>query len=432
MAVAISSFGRFRLPLVGWIVVALLLGSGAGFLLQGQQDHGWHEGLVATLKGLSGFVLSLLRLLATPLIFVAIISALVKAQVSGKSGALLLWFLATNTLMAILLGLLVANLLRPGDGADLPPPTAEAASEVESRRQDPLREFAAKAVPRSFIQPLNENEIIPLIVIALAVGIALRQVRRRSGPWDGRVAAATAALDLVFEMVLVMLQWVFALVPLAVFAVVTATVATHGFGPLLSMGHFVAAVVLALLLQAAFYLARLRLGSWVRPGRFLRGGSEALAVAFSTASSTATLPVTYRCATDKIGVRPSSASMGVMVGGSLNNDGTALYEAMAALFIAQAIGHPMSLTAQIIVIVMAVVASVGAAGIPEAGLVTMIAVFSAVGLPIEYIPLLLPLDWLLDRCRTAINVMGDFTVTSLLDGRTPPPPQEVPEGASAA
>jgi Na+/H+-dicarboxylate symporter len=235
---------------------------------------------------------------------------------------------------------------------------------------------------------------------------------------------------LVFELVIEMLHWVFVLVPVAVFAVVAATVAVHGFGPLLSMGHFVIAVVVALVLQACFYLARLRFGSWVRPLPFLRGGSEALAVAFSTASSTATLPVTYRCAMEKIGARPSSSSLGVMVGGSINNDGTALYEAMAALFIAQALGLSLSLGEQVVVVVMAIVASVGAAGIPEAGLVTMIAVFTAVKLPIEYIPLLLPLDWFLDRCRTAVNVMGDLTVTALLDGRTPASkePAQAPAG----
>jgi Na+/H+-dicarboxylate symporter len=254
----------------------------------------------------------------------------------------------------------------------------------------------------------------------------MRRIRRRGGAWHSRCDAALAAFELAFEVVLEMLHWVFALVPVAVFAVVAATVAGHGFGLLLSMGHFVIAVVVALALQACWYLTRIRLGSWVRPMPFLRGGSEAFAVAFSTASSTATLPVTYRCATERIGARASSSSLGVMVGGSINNDGTALYEAMAALFVAQSLGLTLSLGEQAVVVVMAIVASVGAAGIPEAGLVTMIAVFTAVKLPIEYVPLLLTVDWLLDRCRTTINVMGDLTVTALLDGRTPQRAESTP------
>src|SRR5262249_17893050 len=153
---------------------------------------------------------------------------------------------------------------------------------------------------------------------------------------------------------------------------------------------------------AAYYLVRLGMGSWVRLGDFLRGGSDALLMAFSTASSAATMPVTYACMREKVGVREESAGLGVLVGGTFNHDGTALYAAMAALFISQVIGRQLDLQQQLLLVLMAVVASVGAAGIPEAGLVTMLAVFSAVGLPAEYIPLLLTVDWFLDRSRTAI------------------------------
>ena len=225
-------------------------------------------------------------------------------------------------------------------------------------------------------------------------------------------------LDTVFQIVLKLLHALFFFVPFAVFAVVAAVVGKEGFDAFATFAKFVIAVLLALGLQGLFYLTRLRLGSWVRPGQFLKGSVEALTVAFSTASSTATLPVTYRCASEKLGLREENARLGTMVGGNLNNDGTALYEAMAALFIAQALGMHLELSQQLIIVFMAVIASVGAAGIPEAGLVTMMAVFSAVKLPVDYIPLLLTVDWFLDRCRTAMNVMGDLTVSSLLDGKT--------------
>jgi Na+/H+-dicarboxylate symporter len=141
-------------------------------------------------------------------------------------------------------------------------------------------------------------------------------------------------------------------------------------------------------------------------------------MAFSTASSTATMPVTYACLRDKVGLREESASLGALVGSNFNNDGTALYEAMAALFIAQMTGIELTLTQQALVVLTSVVASVGAAGIPEAGLVTMTLVFTAVNLPTGYIALLLPVDWFLDRCRTSINVMGDMNVSCILDGKT--------------
>jgi DAACS family dicarboxylate/amino acid:cation (Na+ or H+) symporter len=193
------------------------------------------------------------------------------------------------------------------------------------------------------------------------------------------------------------------------------TVGLAGFKPML---WFVLAVLLALLIQACYYLVRLTFFSRFTPMQFLRGASEPLMMAFSTASSAATMPLTYAAMREKLGVREEAASLGVLVGGTFNHDGTALYEAMAALFISQAIGQHLGFSDQLLLVLMAVIASVGAAGIPEAGLVTMLAVFSAVGLPVEYIPLLLTVDWFLDRCRTAINVMGDMSVTCMLDGPT--------------
>jgi Na+/H+-dicarboxylate symporter len=177
-------------------------------------------------------------------------------------------------------------------------------------------------------------------------------------------------------------------------------------------------VLVALSLHVLFYLARIRLGSWARPVHVLRGVRDALVMAFSTASSTVTMPVTYERLQTRVGLRQESASMGAMVGANFNNDGTALYEAMAALFVSQLLDMQLSLVQQGQVVLLSVVASVGAAGIPEAGLVTMVLVFKTVGLPPEYIGMLLPIDWFLDRCRTAVNVMGDVTVSCLLDGRT--------------
>jgi Na+/H+-dicarboxylate symporter len=178
-------------------------------------------------------------------------------------------------------------------------------------------------------------------------------------------------------------------------------------------------VLLALVLQACYYLTRVKLGSWVNPLKFLAGGADAFLTAFSTSSSTVAMPITFEVLQTKIGLRESSASLGALVGANFNNDGTALYEAMSALFISQVIGQHLNLGQQLIVIFTSIFASVGAAGIPNAGLVTMTLVFTSVGLPTQYIALLVTVDWFLDRCRTAINVMGDMTVSALLDGKKP-------------
>jgi DAACS family dicarboxylate/amino acid:cation (Na+ or H+) symporter len=437
------------------IVGALVLGVGAGWLL-GER--------AAVFKPFSDIVLRLLGALATPLIFVAVVHALFRANVSGWTGARMAFLLLVNTVVAILIGLLVANLVQPGRwvrteasemkepeaaGKNDRPDPADLRRRVEALEQemkspgrkeapkpfDPMEDLLSK-LPGSILKPFADNDIMSVIIIALAFGIALRVVRRQQeGHERPGHRAVEDFLDTAFRCVLVMLHWIFHLVPLAVFGVVARVVGTQGVGGFIPLAGFVLAVLLALFLQAAYYLARLRLGSWVRPGQFLRGTSDALVTAFSTASSAAALPVTYACMKDNIGVREESATLGVMVGGTFNHDGTALYEAMAALFISQLLGRPLDPLQQLVVVVMAVFASVGAAGIPEAGLVTMLAVFTAVRLPVEYIPLLLTVDWFLDRCRTAVNVMGDMCVTCLLDGKqrplAPAPTPEQPEARPA-
>jgi DAACS family dicarboxylate/amino acid:cation (Na+ or H+) symporter len=251
------------------------------------------------------------------------------------------------------------------------------------------------------------------VILALLFGFALRRLRD-----DPRIQSVKDFLDIGLRTLIVILHWVVDLLPFAVLAIVADLIGTQGFASFKALGWFVIAVLVALTLQVMFYLTRIRLGSWCRPWQVLIGMRDALFMAFSTASSTVTMPVTYDRLQTRVGVRQESASMGAMVGANFNNDGTALYEAMAALFVSQLLAIPLTLLQQGQVVLLAVIASVGAAGIPEAGLVTMVLVFKTVGLPPEYIGMLLPIDWFLDRCRTAVNVMGDVTVSCVLDGRT--------------
>lgn len=253
--------------------------------------------------------------------------------------------------------------------------------------------------------------MIGVIIVAGAFGIALRT--RKHQP----VHSIADLVDIGFDSIVTVLHWVIALVPIAVFGMVASTVGTRGFSPFVDLAWFVVAVVAGLCLQSAWYLVRIRLGTWVRPLHLLKNSKDALLMAFSTDSSSATMPVTYSVLRDKVGLRDDSARIGALVGTNFNNDGTALYEAMSALFIAQLIGRHLSFHEQLLVMLMSIVASVGAAGIPEAGTVTMLLVLRAVDLPVAYVPLLLTVDWFLDRCRTTVNVMGDMNVSCMLDGR---------------
>jgi Na+/H+-dicarboxylate symporter len=396
-----------RTPLFARILVALVIGVIAGEMM-GLRAAGF--------KPFSSVILRLLSALATPLIFIAVVQALYKANITGKTGLKLVSLLLMNTVVAITVGLLVANVLQPGHHSQVKIETKA----LTQKAFDPVEDLLGK-IPGSVLKPLSENDIIAVIMIAVAIGLGLRVLRARgTGNLHSPLSIIEGFLDLGFELVMVVLHWIIALVPFAVFGVVAQKVGTEGVDAFRPLLWFIVAVLLALGIQACYYLARIKMSSWVRPGDFLRGASEALLLAFSTASSAATLPITYRCMREKIGVREESASLGIMVGGAFNHDGTALYEAMAALFISQLLGRPMDLGHQLVVVFMSVTASVGAAGIPEAGLVTMMAVFTAVQLPVEYIPMLLVVDWFLDRCRTAINVMGDMSVTCILDGKKRP------------
>lgn len=397
-----------RIPLYLKIIVAMILGSFLGVF--GKQV-GFDS---ANLKWISDLVLRMLRLLATPLIFSAVLSSIVTANVTGKKAGRLMFLLTTNSTVAILIGLLVANVLRPGD--KLPPLVADPA--LKDKVPYNIWSHLFESIPSDFISPFVKNDMISIIILAIALGFGMRILINSSNDQVSKsIKSLQNVLSAVFQLMITILKWVFELVPLAVFAVVAAVVAKNGVGSLLSMGLWIVSVVFALLLMLVFYMIRLRIQSKISPVQFLRGGSDAFVMAFSTASSAATLPITYKCATDKLGIKEDNANLGIMVGGTFNHDGTALYEAMAALLVAQAMGQHLTFQQQVIVVVMAMIASVGAAGIPEAGLVTMIAVFSAVNLPIEFIAFLLPVDWFLDRCRTTINVMGDMTSTCILDAK---------------
>ncbi|MEP6755550.1 MAG: dicarboxylate/amino acid:cation symporter [Chthonomonadales bacterium] len=428
-------FNPFRiwhdLPLAPRIVGALVIGVIVGLIFHDK---------AAVCRELSDVILKLLRALVIPLIFVAVVSSLIKADISSQSAKKIAWLLVSNTLVAISIGLVVVNIIRPGNWAKLAPPTMtdmtatgpnatfdEAVAgaikrneaKAKSKPFDPWAEVKDK-VPDSIVGSFTAGkDVISVIFVAIAFGVAFRRVRTKQ-MLDGRVdyLPIEQSIETLFECMMIALHWIIDVIPLAVFGVVAAIVGQKGFAPFVSLGAFVVAVVTALILQVVFYLTRVTLSSWVRPREFIKGGSEALMTAFATASSTATMPLTYACLKDKVGVRDESASMGALVGSNFNNDGTALYEAMAPLFIAQALGMVMPIPRQIVVAFMAVIASVGAPGIPEAGLVTMLLVFTTVGLPIEYVPLLLTVDWFLDRCRTAVNVMGDMTVSCILDGKS--------------
>jgi Na+/H+-dicarboxylate symporter len=429
----------FKLPLYTQIIIALFFAVILGILLGAEgplakinpnQAATFFQPLMNFLKALTvkenlehlalpaKLIIRALSTLATPLIFLSIINTLLTAEIPQNAAKRLGILLSTNTVVAIGIGLLVANVVKPGSyGKNLVPDRTSDLLE-KTRSFDPWQ-LLDGVVPDSIVKPFaDKTSVISLILLALAVGVAARSIKQHQIENNQNdYQPLEKAIGTLFNIIIKILHWVIALVPLAVLGIVARTIAIQGFSPFQSLFAFILAVILALSLQAVYYMVRISIGSWVSPQRFFSQGIDPLVAAFSTASSTATMPITYETLINKVGLRRSSASLGALVGSNFNNDGTALYEAISALFIAQVLNLNLNISQQIMVMLTSIFASVGAAGIPEAGLVTMSLVFNSVGLPAEYITILLTVDWFLDRVRTAINVMGDMTVSSLIDGK---------------
>lgn len=408
-------FGK-TIPLYVQILIALVFAVALGVFLGAGNPSPQNATIAKDLAIPCNLVLKALRALATPLILLAILNSFLTTHIPGRSGRKLAFLLITNTTAAILIGLLVANVFQPGRWEKV---SFAEGGEAVAKQFDPWA-LLQDTVPEAVLQPLVNNNVLQLLMLALAFGVVLRAFKAEQVA-EGKTdyLPLEQVITVLFTAVIRVLGWVIALVPIAVFGIVARTIALQGFAPFKALAYFVVAVVAALALQTCYYLARVHFGSWVSPKRFLTGGVDAFLTAFSTDSSVVTMPVTFRGLIEKVGLRQSSASLGALVGSNLNNDGTALYEAMSALFIAQVLNLNLNLQQQLVVVLTSIFASVGAAGIPEAGLVTMTLVFSAVGLPTQYIAILITVDWFLDRCRTVINVMGDMTVSCLLDGKQP-------------
>lgn len=404
-----------RTPLYLRIMGAMVLGILVGAFLGGPAElvgfsHLAVHRILVVLSIPSKVVLRVLGALAPALILLAIIQALMTAKLEKGTAGRLVRLLVLNTVVAIVIGILVADVFRPGHWAQIRLPV-----DAKPPQAINLLDQILENIPKSLLGPLGDDgKVIGVILLALVFGIAIRKSPHQQ-LFSGLVTAG-------LQLLVTILHWVIDVVPLAVFCLVANIIGTQGFGAFQALAAFIGAVLIGLVLQATYYLARIYFGTWVNPLALLRGMSDALVMAFSTGSSTITMPVTFECLKNRVGLRERSASLGALVGSNFNNDGTALYEAMAALFVAQMLAAQglrpdLSIVQQLMVVITSVFASVGAAGIPEAGLVTMTLVFGAVGLPPEYIAVLLPVDWFLDRCRTMVNVMGDVNVSCMLDGR---------------
>ncbi|MEK9629272.1 MAG: dicarboxylate/amino acid:cation symporter [Nitrospinota bacterium] len=377
---------------------------------------GWFFGETMVAVGWIGdMFLDSLKMLVVPLIISSMIvgiSGLGDIRKVGKTGFVTLLYFMATTGIAVGIGLAMVNLLEPGASVEM---TVEKVPEnVAGKEAIGITDILQSFVSPNLIHSMAHMEILPLIVFSLVFGGVLTTLGEPGKQAIGFFDTVNTAI-----MKIVHLLMYFA--PVGVFALIASKLGAAGGGDLFlaelaKIGKYAWTVILALLVHGLLVLpAILYLVTGRNPIQYFKNLTAALTTAFSTASSSATLPVTIECAELNNNVSRKSSLFVLPLGATVNMNGTALYEAVAVMFIAQMMGIDMGFAEQMIVLITATLAGIGAAGIPEAGLVTMVMVLQAVGLPLEGIGMLLSIDWFLDRCRTTLNVWGDSVGVAVVD-----------------
>ena len=395
-------------PLNTQILIAAFLGILSGLLLNLAGAGSPAQARLLPLFELTGGIfIDLLKMVVIPLIFTSVTTGVASLGGHDSAGRIWRWTLVYylgTTFLAAALGLCLIDLIEPGKGLDVGLfRTAMNSAHIAQGLTFP--EFMRSFLRGIFVNPVKamaEGAIMPTVVFALLLGAA---IARRGD----QAKAIRDFMGEALDIMLIIIDWVMRLAPLGVFALLGHLLATQEAGLFLNLALFVVVIMGALLVHGLIVLPGvLYLATRLHPWTFFRGAQDALLTAFATCSSAATLAVAMRVATGRLGVAPRVAKFVLPLGATINSDGTALYEAGAALFVANLAGIELHLVQQIVVCLMAVMASIGAPGLPSAGMVTMIMVLQSVGLPVEAIAILLPMDRLIDTVRTAVNVEGDL------------------------
>lgn len=388
------------------ILLGAALGCGIGLALQySGLSHPLAHSIFSLAETLGTLFIAMLRMVVIPLIFTSIASGIAHLRKHSQMGRVwkftLTYFLCTTT-VAILTGLAIVNLLAPGKGLETPAFTNSSIS--LEYKQITLSSFAQNLASQLFLNPLAAmagGKILPTVIFALLLGAAL--VKKGSDSTQ-----TETLLKELFELIMTITHWIMRTAPLGIMGLCLTLVATQDLAIITQMALFVCIVIGATLAHGLITLPLiLRFFTSIHPLRFFSSMQNAFITALSTSSSSATLPITIECVEKKLGVNKDVANFVLPIGATMNMDGTALYEAIAALFIANLVGIELSLSQQLVIFLMTTVAAIGAPGIPSAGMTTMIMVLESVGLPAEGIAILLPLDRLLDTIRTAVNIEGD-------------------------
>jgi Na+/H+-dicarboxylate symporter len=389
------------------LLIAILIGAVAGITC------GWFFGeAMKSLEWLGTLFLNALKMTIIPLIAAAVISGVASLgdfRKLGKLGGFTIVYYATTTALAVLTGLILVNIIEPG--SSYTSLQSDFTENIQIQQSVGFVEIILSLVSPNLIAAASETQLLPIIIFCLIFGAALTTTGTMGQP-------VIQFFNSLNEVMMQIVLWVMYFAPIGIFAMIAARLGQAGGGDaflqeISLVGKYIFTVILGLLIHFCVLLVLLHLFTR-RSFDYVMQMMRALLTAFGTASSSATLPLTMECALDA-GVDKRSIKFVLPLGATINMDGTALYEAVAVMFIAQAYAISMGFTEQVIIFITATLAAIGAAGIPQAGLITMVIVLTAVNLPLEGIGMLLAVDWFLDRIRTLINVWGDSTGAAILE-----------------
>jgi len=414
-----------RLQLHTRILLGLLLGILFGVLAN---RWGLSHFVFTYIKPIGTAFIKLISMVVVPLVFASLLvgtTSLGDIKKLGRIGVRTLVLYVSMTAIAVSIGLGLANIVRPGAGfsqqtkqqlmngaaaqSDPAKATSPDTHTGPALKRPSVKDLLLNIIPANPVRSLAEGEMLQIIFFAVLMGVCLTLISPERG--KPVIAFFEGVNELFVKMVHVIMQ----LAPYGVFALMATVIADFGLGILLLLVKYTATVLVGLLLyMLVVYSAILKFLAHTGVRRFFRGMRPAQLVAFSSSSSAATLPVTLKCVTENLGVPQGVASFMLSVGASINMDGTALYQGVAAVFIAQFYGIDLDFGQQLMVVLTATLAALGTVGIPGAGVVMLAMVLRSIGVPLEGIGIIMGVDRFLDMCRTAVNVTGDSVCTMVI------------------
>ncbi|MGB9965381.1 dicarboxylate/amino acid:cation symporter [Halobacterium sp. CBA1126] len=399
-----TAWQRYRsVPLIARIFAAFVLGSAAGVAF-GER--------MTVVQPLGDLFLRLLNMLVIPIIVFTLLTGIRQLSPArlGRIGGVTVGLYAVTTTIAGLIGLAVANILQPGRGVEF------TGGEAQSQAPPSLTEVVLGIVPNNPVAAMSEGNLLATVFFVIVFGIALTYVRAQNDALADSVDSVFEAFKVGAEAMFVVVRGVLEFGVVGVFALMAAGIGTEGVGVFSSLGELVLAVAIAVVVHIAFtYLfVLMRLVVGVSPLSFLSGARDAMVTAFATRSSSGTLPVTMRNAEEDLRISERVYSFALPVGATANMDGAAIRQAITVVFAANVVGQPLAPTEQVLVLVVAVLISIGTAGVPGAGLVMLTVVLNQVGLPLEVVGFVAGVDPILGRIATMNNVTGDLAVSTVV------------------